>query len=137
MKRLLTGILIVFLLLALRIYAVSETHFPPNPYIDTIFAKGFSWEKFKAVEIGMTQSEVRHLLGDPLNTHNNNDKSGGENACWSFSTDEKLWPYADFPTIWSRPASKMDLLNQDRLMSLKINVNAISVSSVRGFSRVC
>jgi len=95
MKRKIKIILtILILLLGLKFYSSSEMHFPLNPYIDTIFAKGFSWEKFKKVEIGMSQEEVKTMLGEPLKITDYEGSIPGY-VCWKYSTDGKLWPYAD------------------------------------------
>lgn len=86
---------ILVLLLGLKLYSSLEMHFPFDPYIDTIFANDFSWKKFDKIEVGMTQKEVRDILGEPLNKYNygSNDPNY---ICWRYSTDGKLWPYADF-----------------------------------------
>ncbi len=88
-------LVLLFLILGLKLYSSSEMHFPFNPYIDTIFAKNFSWDKFNKVEIGMTQEQVRTILGEPLDK-TNHDRNNPSYNCWKYSTDGKLWPYADF-----------------------------------------
>ncbi len=86
---------ILVLLLGLKLYSSLEMHFPFNPYVDTIFAKDFAWEKFNRVELGMTQEQVEAILGKPLDKHNYGSNNPNY-ICWRYSTDGKLWPYADF-----------------------------------------
>lgn len=42
-----------------------ESYFSPNPYIDTKFSDGFTWETWQQVDSGMTKADVRNLLGNP------------------------------------------------------------------------
>jgi hypothetical protein len=86
-------ILVIFLIIAaaLRLYSTSEMHFPLNPYIDTIFTKDFTIEKFNTVNKGMSKEEVQKLLGEPL--YSNNSR---EMTCNFYSTDGKVEPFADF-----------------------------------------
>lgn len=79
-----------------------EGHYDQDPYIDTIFAKGFTPEKFEQIEVGMPKDKVILLVGEPL-TH---DAFGIRNSedihqivmpddprvqdCWRYSSDGKL-----------------------------------------------
>ncbi len=94
-KKVKVVLVVLVLLLGLKLYFSLEMHFPFYPYIDIIFTKDFSWEKFNKVEIGMPKEQVKNILGEPLDEHNygSNDPNY---ICGRYSTDGKLWPYADF-----------------------------------------
>lgn len=87
-----------------------EGHYDKDPYIDTIFAKDFTLEKFELVKEGMSQKQVLELLGEPL-THDAFGFRNQENAnlilppddpqtenCWRYSSDGKLAQSGD--TSW-------------------------------------
>jgi len=74
------------------LYTQSELRFIFYPEIDTIFAPGFSQQKFSQIEAGMTKQEILDILGEPLNIMGEHPAL----VCWQYSTDGKLWPYADF-----------------------------------------
>lgn len=84
-RKILFSLLIVFCLAI--IYSRSEAKFIFYPEIDTIFASGYSKDKFDAVQVGTPQELVVQMLGEPFS------KNG---SCWQYSKDGKLWPYADF-----------------------------------------
>lgn len=63
--RTMATIVIFFLIVILYIFTL-ENYFPPYPEIDTVFAKNFTWERFDQVKPGMSQDEVRQLLGEPF-----------------------------------------------------------------------
>jgi hypothetical protein len=86
---------VLILLIGLRLYSSSEIHFPLSPYIDTVFADNFSWEKFDKVKEGMTQEQVKSILGEPLD-RSNYGINNPDGICWRYSKDGKLSPFADF-----------------------------------------
>lgn len=76
-------------------FMFSGLHFSPYPFIDTVFASDFTWEKFDFVESGMTKKQIKGTLGEPLSKSEYGFLDpGGE--CWQYSDDGKLWPKADF-----------------------------------------
>lgn len=89
----LIGTIIFFIGGFLWFYTQFENHFIFYPYIDTIFAKDFSVEKFNLIKKGMAESEVSAILGEPRYI---NTKIAPYEACWSYSGDGKVSPYADF-----------------------------------------
>jgi|SRR3990167_10052880 len=78
---------ILFILLTIA-YTRSELRFIFFPEIDTTYATEFTHEKFESIKQDMDKDEVLDILGQPLYKSNN--------SCWHYSTDGKLWPYADF-----------------------------------------
>ena len=72
-------------------YSRLEMPFPLYTYIDTIFADEFSWDKFRKVNAGMSKDEVKAVLGKPLR-----EATYSPYECWDYSTDGKVYPYADF-----------------------------------------
>lgn len=85
----------------------SESHFDPDPEIDTAFTENFSKENFERVRLGMSTKEIQDLLGEPFqndemydnalvnkNTITLQVKEGVR--CWTYSTDGKLGAKADF-----------------------------------------
>jgi len=90
-KKLFTIGALAVLLICLKIYLYSEMHFLFYPYIDTKFSKGFLWENFNKIAPGAEKEKVLSLLNEPLEKFKAN-----EFECWFYSTDGKLWPYADF-----------------------------------------
>lgn len=84
----------IVILFAFFLYSRSEQTFILNPYIDTVFAKDFTWEKFENVKTGMTKEEVINVIGQPL-TKRVMDYPD-PNECWQYSSDSKLYPIADF-----------------------------------------
>ncbi len=87
-----------------------EGHYDKDPYIDTIFAKDFTPQKFDLVEKGMTELQVTELLGEPYthdafgfrNPDNINEvimpNDSRVEECWRYSTDGKLGENGD--TSW-------------------------------------
>jgi outer membrane protein assembly factor BamE (lipoprotein component of BamABCDE complex) len=68
----------------------SELPFYPYPYIDTEFSPGASLEKMKQVESGMTEFQVRSLLGEPFSREN----YGPANPdCWQYTGDGAALPF--------------------------------------------
>ncbi len=88
-------ITIILLVLCLSFYKSSESPFPLYPFIDTIFAKDFSWEGYNAIKTGINKSDVKSLLGEPVGKFTPWTMEPHK-TCWMYSTDGKLWPYADF-----------------------------------------
>jgi len=43
-----------------------ESYYAPNPAIDTVFAPGYSEEKFAMIRSGDSHEDVLALLGEPL-----------------------------------------------------------------------
>ncbi len=82
--------IILFGLIFIYLYSRSSLGFPFYPYIDTIFAKNFTFEKFDSVKMGMSKEEVLEIMEEPML------KSNPGNECWWYSGDGKLWPYVDF-----------------------------------------
>ncbi len=62
-------------------YAHSESYCFFYPAIDTQYASGFSEETFAKIKVGMTEAEVRQILGAPL------EIVGGSR--WFFTEDGK------------------------------------------------
>lgn len=60
------GIGLIWLSWLAVVFLFAESYFTPDPYIDTITAKEFSWEQWENIKPGMTQQEVRMLLGQPI-----------------------------------------------------------------------
>lgn len=99
-------------------FSLIEAYIPFAPYLDTNFASGFTWEKYRTVHVGMTQSEVSHLLGGPLSSFDEQYGNGGllegaeddraaahcencggifiQGPCWEYSQDGafKYWDLA-------------------------------------------
>lgn len=76
-----------------------ESHFLLDPYIDTIFAENFTWEKYDEIRTGMRPEEVMSLVGEPLNKLG----TGREIECWRYSRDRiPSWFTWDFS--WYRVA---------------------------------
>ncbi len=92
-KAIFISIAVILIVIIVRIYFSSELHFPFNPYIDTIFTKNFTIEKFDKITPKMSQDDVKNILGEPLHRDSNEDS---KTDCWQYSTDGKLYPYADF-----------------------------------------
>ena len=59
-----------------------------NKYIDTEFAENYSPKKFEKVEIGMELSEVKNLVGVPLDMVNANKNALNKN--YYYTRDGKL-----------------------------------------------
>ncbi len=94
MKRIKIAAVSIFLALTVLVVVgilPPEGHFLPNPYIDTIFAEKFTWEKYNEVKDGMKSEEVKNLIGEPIGKLGMDTK----NACWQYSTDGKA-PWWDF-----------------------------------------
>ncbi|RJR16229.1 hypothetical protein C4579_00765 [Candidatus Microgenomates bacterium] len=102
---------IIFLIIVrpviINLYLLSESHFEPQPEIDTVFTPNFTKENFEKIQNGMTTQEVRDLLGEPFRTENikilevENRYArvfqAEDNAeCWRYSQDGKLGDKADF-----------------------------------------
>jgi len=51
--------------LIINLYLHSESHFIPDPEIDTIFTEKFTKEGFNSLKIGSPVAEVLVLLGEP------------------------------------------------------------------------
>lgn len=92
LKKFLIALFVLFVIFLIWLYFNASNHFIFDPYIDTIFSEGFSEEKFHQVNSGMSKDEVLALLGEPLSR----DYWGNNPKCWQYSTDGKVWPYADF-----------------------------------------
>lgn len=88
-------LIIAACLTLLRLYSISSLNFPFYPYIDTIYSKDFSWDKFRKISNGMSESEVVSIIGEPL-SKTIQDNMNANDTCWQYTTDGKLWPYADF-----------------------------------------
>jgi Small protein A (tmRNA-binding) len=93
MKKSVYIIMPIIFIIALFMFARSETYFYPYPDIDTIYTEAFSYEKFAQVRAGMTKEQVQNLLGSPISSFNTIYE------CWSYSKDGKLAPIADFAWI--------------------------------------
>jgi hypothetical protein len=105
-------ILIAFLtpLTIIAMFFAMESYMPFYPEIDTQFTQGFSWENFNKVTVGMTEGEVRTLLGKPYENTPMGDtyisveekvpnRSEYPSHCWAYSQDGKFkfWDFA-----WNR-----------------------------------
>ena len=51
----------------------------------TQYSNGYSHSKFRSVDIGMTESEVKALLGDPMSERNSTSPRVPWDTCWSYS----------------------------------------------------
>lgn len=104
MKRFLVYIPLAILVILVGLFTLTENYIAPFPYIDTHFAPGFSWEKYNAVQPGMSEEEVKQSLGEPLSEYISvsgylSMKSGkyGLENCATYSDDRgkySLWDFA-------------------------------------------
>lgn len=62
------GIFIIVLNFTTGGFILGESYNIFEPYADTEMAKDYTPEKFKLVKEGMKMSEVKKLVGEPLNT---------------------------------------------------------------------
>ena len=60
-----------------------EGYFPLYPHVDTVFAAGFSHQRWRAVQLGMTKEQVVELLGCPLTNTNRSPN------IWWYTADGK------------------------------------------------
>lgn len=94
---------IFIFLIALVLFSI-EGYVPFAPYIDTVFTKDFTWEKWEQVEAGMKTSDVYALIGTPVEVFESNGNYGtikaGEaynnHRCETYSADgaAKFWDFA-------------------------------------------
>lgn len=88
------------------LYFFAESYFTPNPYIDTTFAPGFTWQAWHTISPEMNKDNVRTLLGEPYSTgwgrySGNFDIKSGKNYdsyCDLYSEDN-AFVYWDFAWI--------------------------------------
>lgn len=69
---------------------------PFDPYVDTCFAPGYSKKAFEAVEVGMSETDVTSILGEPLSADPAPEGiSANPDRIWSYTRDGCA-PYGDF-----------------------------------------
>lgn len=95
MKKIKIAVIGVFLILIVSVVIgvlPPESHFLPNPYIDTVFAENFTWEKYNEIRVGMNPEEVKNLIGEPIGKIGTDT----ETECWQYSTDGKAswWDFS-------------------------------------------
>lgn len=83
-KYTIAAILSSFFLIFLIMYSRIEAYCPVYPGIDTYYSKNYAEEKFDKIKVGMSEKNVKDILGEPLWT------DGDRNSeCWWYSKNGK------------------------------------------------
>ena len=94
LARMIAALFVIFTLFALYVWQFrGESYCPWYPDIDTVYAKGFSKEKFLTIRIGMSKENVSSQLGEPFSKYRPHEHEGLE--FWSYSHDGALGHWGD------------------------------------------